>query len=77
MDLPVNNVTGQETGFLVTFQDRGIMWDYPHPIADFGSRMDERGIDVALISGNQNAAGYHTEIDKLLRRSHNDCSQWH
>lgn len=74
MDLPVNNVTGQETGFRVTFQDRGIVWDYPHPIADFGSRMDERGIDVALISGNQNAAGYHAEIDKLLRRIHNDRS---
>lgn len=72
MDLPVNNVTGQETGFMVTFLDRGTLWDYPHPMADFGSRMDERGIDVALISGNQTAAGYHTEIDKLLRRIHNN-----
>jgi len=72
MDLPVNNVTGQDAGFMVTFLDRGTLWDYPHPMADFGSRMDERGIDVALISGNQSAAGYHTEIDKLLRRIHNN-----
>lgn len=74
MDLPVNNVTGQDTGFIVTFQDRGIVWDYPHPIADFGSRMDRNGIDVALITGNHDATGYHTEIDKLLRRIHGDRS---
>lgn len=71
LDQQVSSVTGQGTDYVVHFQDRGIVMDYPHPIAAFGSIMDQNGIDVAILSGNRGAEGLYTEIDKILRRNHN------
>ena len=71
LDQQVSSVTGQGTDYIVHFQDRGIVMDYPHPIAAFGSIMDQNGIDVAILSGNRGAEGLYTEIDKILRRNHN------
>ena len=70
LDQQVSSVTGQGTDYVVHFQDRGIVMDYPHPIAAFGSIMDQNGIDVAILSGNRGAEGLYTEIDKILRRNH-------
>ena len=72
LDQEVERVSGQNADFSVFFKDKGIVDDYPHPIAAFGSKMDQNGIDVALITGNRDSEGLLTEIDKTLRKNHSD-----
>lgn len=70
LDQQVSHVTGQGAEVVVHLVDKGIVMDYPHPFAAFGSVMDKKGIDVVLINGKRDAEGLKAVIGNILQRNH-------
>lgn len=64
-------VTGDKTPdhFRAAFEEPGRVENYPHPIADFGTKMYKQGLDVFLIFGNKNVDELFTAMNALLQRT--------
>ena len=65
------SVSGNGTGahFHAVIQEPGRIENYPHRIADFGSRLYKDGLDVELVFGNKKAESLFTDIDARLQKS--------
>ena len=61
------------TGVHLDLTDPGRVLNYPHPIADFGSRMYARGLQVHTLYGNLIADVLATKIREILQKN-NDQS---
>lgn len=75
MGLPVKTVRAQNKyHYLVTFIDRVITADFPHPIGAYGSEMLRDGINVFLLFGTKEATTMNTAIRRLITSSVNGAS---
>lgn len=65
------SVSGDGRGehFHAVIQEPGRIENYPHRIADFGSRLYRDGLDVELVFGNKKAESLFTDIDARLQKS--------
>lgn len=73
LGLETERVTGDrmDNHFHAFFPDKGRVENYPHPIADFGSKMFRLGLDIVLIFGFKNADELFTDINTILQKTGN------
>ena len=71
LGLPVEKSEPKGTGIHLTLKDPGRVINYPHPIADFGSRMYANGLQVHAVYGNLSADVLFTKIREILQKNNN------
>ncbi len=57
--------------FHASFEDKGRIENYPHPIADFGTKMYKQGLDIVLIFGSKSTDELFTAMNAVLQRTTN------
>ncbi len=65
----VNATRNDGTGFHAEIRSPGRIENYPHPIANFGSVMYEKGLDIELIFGNKTPETLFSDINGILQKS--------
>lgn len=63
------NVTGSNPHYHAQLADPGRIENYPHPIAQFGSVMYKRGLNIELIFKNKDSDELFTAINELLQKT--------
>lgn len=72
MGLDLKNVSAIRTdgvSFHADVKSPGRIENYPHPIANFGSMLYEKGLDIELIFGNKTPDTLFTDINGILQKS--------
>lgn len=73
LGLETERVTGDraDNHYHAFFPDKGRIENYPHPIADYGSKMFRMGLDIVLIFGIKKADELFTDINTILQKTGN------
>lgn len=73
LGLETERVTGDrvDNHYHAFFPDKGRIENYPHPIADYGSKMFRLGLDIVLIFGAKNSDELFTDINTILQKTGN------
>ncbi len=69
LGLDVESVSRQSDSFRVTLKDPGRVLNHPHPFADFGSRMYEKGLQVHCLFGNLTSDVLESKIRAVLQNN--------